>query len=202
MGRQSKNGAGNRRTDILDGFAYWWEDLSHNYQEKKELSKKPMGKQKVLDNSSNSGHSSSDRRISVRSKRNRLADMAHKSLSGIKSFFAKSIDNVKVFVYNVYCSIHKRKDNIMSKDKDNNTTPTNKGKNSKKAEKKEMNWFLSGIITIGIAVAWVSAAYCVVLVNTGTGDDMFPKYASAPLGLLLAGTFLVAIYKTIKNNNR
>lgn len=120
----------------------------------------------------------------------------------IPVFIKKGIDKVKVFVYNVYCSIHKRKDNIMSKNNDKNNNTEKQSKTAKKAVKKEQNWFISGIITIGIALAWVSAAYCVILVNTGTGEDMFPKYASAPLALLLAATFLVAIYKTIKNNNR
>lgn len=120
----------------------------------------------------------------------------------IPIFIKKGIDKLKLFVYNVYCSIaNKRKDNKMAKN-DKNTTGDKQSTSRKKAEKKQMNWFLSGIITIGIALAWVSAAYCVILVNTGTGEDMFPKYASAPLALLLAATFLIAIYKTIKNNNR
>lgn len=196
MGR-TKNRSGNRKPDALDSFKYWWEDLEHKNQENKESNTAPMGKQKILDNSNDNRPNNTSGPVVQRGKRFSVVAVP---LARLKRFFVKAIDTSKVFVYNVYCQIVKRKDNIMAKD--NSTTSDKQSKSRKKAERKELSSFLSGIITIGIALAWVSSAYCVILVNTGTGEDMFPKYASAPLGLVLVGTFLVAIYKTIKNNNR
>lgn len=192
-----KNRIRNGRTDSLGGFNYWWEDLEYKYTSKKH-SKEIMGKQINMDSNSNRKHTNDSRLASKRGKGFRVVSSV---VTAIKLKIVKTIDTAKIYVYNVYCSIAKRKDNKMAKD-EKITTTNKQSKNSKKAEKKQLNWFVSGIMTIGIAVAWVSAAYCVLLVNTGTGEDMFPKYASAPLALVLAGTFLVAIYKTVKNNNR
>lgn len=193
---QTDDWARRRRTSI-DGFAFNPTKNKSN-KEPKEHIKEIMGKQKILDTSGDDRHTDTSRPVVQQRKRNRLVAVPLTVLTTIKSFFVKGIDKLKLFVYNVYCSIHKRKDNIMSKD--NNNKP--QGTQAKKATKKQPNAAMSGIITIGIALAWVSAAYCVVLVNTGTGSDMFPKYASIPLAAVLAGTFLVAIYKTIKNTNR
>lgn len=185
-----------KRGTSIDGFPIQVGVSKSNKSKERELSTKIMGKQKVLDSSGDDRHVDSTGPVVQKRKWYRVVTLPFTKL---KEFSIKGIDKVKVFVYNVYCSIHKRKDNIMSKDNNNNTKQAS---TVKKAAKKQPNSVMSGIITIGIALAWVSAAYCVVLVNTGTGNDMFPKYASIPLAAVLAGTFLVAIYKTIKNTNR
>lgn len=121
-----------------------------------------------------SSHSLYKRTIS-----DKLADVFEQ----IIGFFKKSIDFLRVFVYNLYCK-HKHHERIKTvKTKDNTKSTENTKSNTRKWYKPNWGAIGRGIMGLGLFLLVASEILSTAIIIMGTGDDIVPKVLVAPIAI-------------------
>lgn len=128
----------------------------------------------------------------------RFTDVCHK----IGTFFKKSIDFLRVFVYNVYCK-HKHHERINTVNKTDNTK-SKKATKEDTSTKRQFDWSGVGRVIMGLGLFLLTASeiLATLIIVIGTGEEVVPKIAVLPIAVHAFYTLIKVFVKSTQKGDK